>query len=347
MIKILKTLLITGPLFTGVFLWSSLDVAHAKKPILVNCETGKSVQAGVNSAKSGDTVFLIGGTCAGDVTITTDDIILSGNMSGLACDRENPGGDGTIEGTITVKSVRARIEFLTITGPGDGVLITDRATVELDCNDISDNAENGVGVLRSSNAVLRDNTLSGNGTRTASSFPYFDCGLYVRAASSVLSLGNTYQDNQYCGITAFDESTFRSGGPLFSGDVVDPTETDTIVERGCDFDSGDGCYTSEFSRVAIDVFNGGYVDLRNARVGGEMEVNVQSSFRVDGNAEVKGNILVTFNSAVRVRSREQVGHTVTYTGTLSCDADSFNWGGSVQCDEECDGDIAGEGDTCE
>ncbi len=34
--KILKTLLITGPLITGVFLLSSLNVAHAE---MVNCDT--------------------------------------------------------------------------------------------------------------------------------------------------------------------------------------------------------------------------------------------------------------------------------------------------------------------
>jgi len=36
----------------------------------------------------------------------------------------------------------------------------------------------------------------------------------------------------------------------------------------------------------------------------------------------KGNILVDFNSAVRVRSREIVAnHAVTYSGTLSCDTE--------------------------
>ena len=91
--------------------------ALAKPPILVNCATGKTVQAGVNSAKSGDTVFIFGGICAGDVIITTDNITLSGNKMGNACNKADPSAsaDATIDGTITVDGVRATIEFLEIT----------------------------------------------------------------------------------------------------------------------------------------------------------------------------------------------------------------------------------------
>jgi parallel beta-helix repeat protein len=338
MTKILKSLLITGPLFAGVFLWGGLDAAQAAT---VNCDTpNASIQKAVDNA-DGPTTIYVNGICAGDVSIVKDDITLSGNRHGIACDRDSPGGDGTIEGMVTVKSARARIEFLTITGPGDGVLVTDRATVELDCNDISDNAENGVNVLRSSNAILTNNTLRGNGTRTTEPFPYFDCGLGIRAASSALSMGNTYEDNQYCAITAFEESTFRSGGPLFSGESANPAEMDTIVERGCDFDTGNGCDTDEFSRVAIDVFNGGNVDLRNTNVGGEMRANVVSSFRIEGNSVVKGNILLTFGSTARVRNRDQAGQSVAYTGRLRCDANSFTWGGSALCGQTCNGPIPG------
>jgi parallel beta-helix repeat protein len=246
-----------------------------------------------------------------------------------------------------VDGVRAKIEFLTITGSGEGVIIDNRADVRLTCNDISDNEADGVGVLRSSNAVLRDNTLSGNGTRKADPVPFFDCGLFVTQASSVLSLGNTYEDNQYCAISALNQASFRSGDTLPRDEGADPTETDTVVERGCTFGDGTGCFTDEFARVAVEAFNGGLVDLRNTRVGGEMRVYVQSSFRVDGNAVVKGNILVDFNSAVRVRSREIVAnHAVTYFGTLSCDTEpgsdgSFDYFSDVQCGETCSGAIPG------
>ncbi len=48
------------------------STAHAS----VDCSK-KTIQGAVDSAKSGDTIFIFGGTCVGDVTITKDDITLS------------------------------------------------------------------------------------------------------------------------------------------------------------------------------------------------------------------------------------------------------------------------------
>ena len=104
--KFLKTLLITGPLITGVFLWSSLDVAHAAN---VNCnQPNASVQKAVDNA-DGPTTININGTCFEDVSITKDDITLSGRPGMSPCNKADPGGNGTIDGTITVDGVRATI----------------------------------------------------------------------------------------------------------------------------------------------------------------------------------------------------------------------------------------------
>ncbi len=337
---ILKTLLIAG-----VLLWSSLDVAYA---VTVNCNQNPnaSVQDAVDNA-DGPTTIDIKGLCVGDVTLAKDDITLSGRPGGSSCNKANPGGSGTIEGTITVKSVRARIEFLTITGPGGGVEIEDRATVDLTCNDISDNAETGVAVVRSSNAVLRDNTLSGNGTRAVDPFIFNDCGLYVAFASSVHSLGNTYTDNQYCAIEADTQSTFTNGQflPHESGHPADPNERDTIVQRDCDPTTGTGCLTNNGGPVAVEVWNGGLFDVRNADISGEIEALANSSFRVDGDATVQGNIFNDFDSLVRIKDRsDNFGdRLVTYSGTLTCDHDSKAFYSEVQCGQTCSGAIPG---TC-
>ena len=335
---ILKTLLITG-----VLLWSSLDIAYAA---VVNCNQNPnaSIQDAVDKA-DGPTTIKINGICVEDVTIAKDDITLSGNQMNAACDPANPGGSGTIEGTITVTSVRARIEFLTITGPGAGVDIEDRATVDLTCNDISDNEATGVSVVRSSNAVLRDNTLSGNGTRAVDPFVFFDCGLYVAFASSVHSLGNTYADNQYCAIEADTQSTFTNGQflPHEPGHPAVPSERDTIVELGCDLGSGSGCFTTDEGPVAVEVWNGGLFDVRNADIGGKIEALANSSFRVDGDATVRGNIFNDLDSLVRIKDRsDNFGdRLVTYTGTLTCENDSKAFYSEVQCGQTCSGAIPG------
>ncbi len=326
--------------FAGFFAAS----AEAKKPILVNCATGKSVQAGVNSAKPGDTVFIFGGTCAGDVNITTDDITLSGNKMGNACNKADPSAsaDATIDGTITVDGVRARIEHLEITGGGDGVVIVNRATVRLVCNDISDNQGNGVIVVRSSNAVLRDNTVSGNGQRKFNEpFIFFDCGLFAADASSVSSRGNTYENNAYCAIEADRQSSFRNGRFLIRepGHPADPAEKDVITQK------------AGANPVAIEAFNGGLVDLRNADVTGQINVTAVSSFRVDGETHIVGDIEATANAVVRIRNRNvQFGgdRQVTFDGTLNCSSGSQTYFSSVQCGQTCTGIIAGDAapNTC-
>ena len=318
--------------------------AHAKPPIQVNCNTGKTIQAAVNSAKSGDTIF-ISGTCEGDVSITKDDITLSGNKSGLDCDPENPGGDGTIEGTITVDGVRARIEFLTITGSGEGVVIINRADARLTCNDISDNQESGVSVVRTSNAVLRDNTLSRNGQRSFDSpFIFFDVGLFVGGASAVRSDGNTYADNQYAAIESTRQSSFRNGSflPRESGHPPILSENDTIIAKGSDPATPASCITDNNGPIAVEVFNNGHAEFRNADICGFIEISVSSSTRIDdAGGEIIGNVTASGSSFVRIRDRSGFGdgRLTTFDGTLTCTGGSQTFFSSVQCGQMCSGAI--------
>ncbi len=186
--------------------------------------------------------------------------------------------------------------------------------------------------------------LSGNGTRTTDSSIFFDCGLFAVDASSVRSDGNTYADNQYCAIDIERQSSFRNGAflPREPGHPADPNGRDVYTELGCDPDTGAGCFTTDFGPLAIEAFNGGLIDLRNADVNGEIATTVLSSFRVDGDAEVQGNILNQHGSMVRLRDRSSLGdREVTYTGTLTCLDTSQAFFSDVQCGETCSGAIPG------
>ena len=202
--------------------------------VSVDCLTD-TIQAAVDDAVGSTTIFLQG-NCQG-VTITKDDITLSGNEAGADCNKADPSASAaaTIDGTITVDGVRANIEHLVITGNGAGVNVTNRADARLTCNDISNNQNGGVNVTHTSNAVLRDNTLSSNGQRSfASPFIFFDTGLFVGGASSVRSEGNTYKDNQYAAIEADRQSSFRNGSflPRENGHPPIPAEKDVIIQKG-------------------------------------------------------------------------------------------------------------------
>ncbi len=338
-------------LFGGFALATALaSTAHAKPATVVNCDANRNndIQAAVDAASPGDTIFINGNCTDQNVSITKDDITLSGNEADAACNRADPSAsaDATIHGTITVDGVRAKIEHLVITGSGGGVTIINRADVDLTCNDISDNEEEGVGVIRSSNAVLRDNTLSGNGRRETDPSIFFDCGLFAVDASSVRSEGNTYEDNQYCAVEIDRQSSFRNGAflPRQAGPGQPANEKDVFTELGCDPGTGTGCFTTDGGPVALVVFNGGLVDLRNSEVNGEIEVTATSSLRFDADGKIQGNILNTINSIIRIRNREKFlgDRQVTFDGTLICDGSSQAYFSSVQCGETCSGIIGGD-----
>ena len=204
------------------------------KAVNVNCNNA-SIQDAVDNA-DGPTTININGLCVEDVTITKDDITLSGRPGMSSCNKNNPGGNGTIDGTVTFDGVRGRVEFLTITGSGRGLNIGPRALADVVCNDISDNEEMGVVVSDSSHATLRDNTLSDNGQQDLDDpGKFFDCGLLVIDASSVDSFGNTYSGNSYCGIEVDRQSVFKNGTfvPRRPGFAPDPNDKDVIIQRGC------------------------------------------------------------------------------------------------------------------
>lgn len=336
------TMVLAG--FTAALVFAQQGIPSAEaETSTVDCALGESIQAAVDSATGLKTIF-ISGTCFEDVWIGYGDIILSGNQAGVYCDKANPGGTGEINGTVSVDGVWVQIEFLTITGSGSGVDIYNQADVILECNDISSNAETGVYVSRSSNAVLWGNTLSDNGTRATDPTIYDDCGLWVGEASSVTSTGNTYANNQYCAIEVDSQSVFTNGYwlPREPGHPADPNDRDVYIERGCDPSTGTGCFTTDSGPVAIVVWNGGLVNLQNADVSGEIENYVLSSFKVDGDAVVQGNILNQFGSMVRLRDRSIFGdRSVSYTGALTCLDTSQAFFSDVQCGETCSGAIPG------
>lgn len=343
-------------LIAGVVLFSS--AADAKPTASVNCDANRNnnVQAAVDAASPGDTIF-VNGTCTGqNVSITKDDIMLSGNEAGADCDKADPSmsAGATIDGTVTIDGVRANLEFLEITGNGSGVLVTNRANAHLTYNDISNNQESGAVVIRTSNAVLTDNTLSSNGQRSfGSPFIFFDAGLYVLSASNVRSNGNTYKDNQYSAVDVERQSAFRSGSflPREPGHAPIPGETDTIIQKGGDPANAATC-KANIGPIAVETFNSGLVDLRNANVCGIIESAVNSSFRVDdAGGEIIGNVFASNGSYVRISDRSNLGNgrLTTFDGTLTCSGGSGTFGGNVSCGQTCSGGISATGpggDTC-
>ncbi len=123
------TILTMGSLIVALGLTTGIAETNAGTSIdvkEVECDKDETIQKFVDDADK-PTIIFIEGVCVEDVTINKDDVTLSGNEAGDLCDKDNPGGTGTINGTVTVDGVRASIEFLTITGARlgqDGRLLT-------------------------------------------------------------------------------------------------------------------------------------------------------------------------------------------------------------------------------
>ena len=130
--------------------------------VSVDC-AADDLQAVLDSAAQGSTLFL-SGTCVGAFTVATDDITLSGNESGAACNTVDPSlsADATIDGSVTVLGVRAALEHLVVTGPGDGVHVHERAKATLRCNALQNNGDAGLLVSATSHADIADSVVADN-----------------------------------------------------------------------------------------------------------------------------------------------------------------------------------------
>ena len=350
-----KTLMMAASLAVALGLLSGTAEAQKTKSkttstvVEVDCggPSGQTLQDAVDAAAPGTTIF-VSGTCNEALVVTTDDLTISGNSTGLACDKADPSAssEATIYGSITVKGVRARLEFLQVTGPGFGVEITARASTEMECNDISSNDESGAIVDHASYALLVDNTFADNGQRdilAEDPTRYWDCGLYVLRASSVVSNGNTYTGNSYCGLASENQSSFRNGSfiPTRPGFVPDPAEKDVIIQRDCaplDVSGCDARALGAFDRIAIESWEGGLVNLRHAEVTGLIDTSASSLLRVDTKVILVGDISNLLGGNVRIMNRNlDNGRTVSFTGFLLCDSDSSTYFSSVACGETCTG----------
>ena len=163
--------------------------------VSVDC-AADDLQAVLDSAAQGSTLFL-SGTCVGAFTVATDDITLSGNESGAACNTVDPSlsADATIDGSVTVLGVRAALEHLVVTGPGDGVHVHERAKATLRCNALQNNGDAGLLVSATSHADIADSVVANN-----------DIGIDVIGNASAVISNVDVVDNEDGGVSAESSS---------------------------------------------------------------------------------------------------------------------------------------------
>ena len=330
------TILTMGSLIVALGLTTGIAETNAGTSIdvkEVECDDDEGIQKLVDDADK-PTIIFIEGVCVEDVTINKDDVTLSGNESGS---EPGPGGTGTIQGTINIVGAdRVGIEFLTITGSGEGIIVRETASANITSNSITNNTKGGVLVFLASHAGMTDNMVTDNGQPS----PFFDCGLFVGGGSTVFSTGNTYSGNGFCAVEVDRNGYFRNGFFIVRNQGIgpDPADLDVYIQNGCEQGDAPGCGAG--GSVALEVFNGGNMDLRNADATGFIEVSVGSHLRVK-NMTISGNIDASVDSLVRLENRTGTNPPVltNFTGQLTCSGDSQVYFSPVQCSQICAGDV--------
>lgn len=256
----------------------------------VDCSRGQSIGEVLRSAERPLTV-VVRGACMESVVIGRDDVSLVGD-------------GGSITGSVTIAGARrAVLADLSITNPaGDGIVVTDGASVTIRNNQINDSSGYGIVVRNASFANVNDNHMLRNGIVGNTNIDA--SGIGVGHGSTVRALRNEIGENANSGIEVFEGGFYRSEG-------------DTIAMR-----------TSAPGRSAVDVFRRGHAELRGATVSGNVFVNQQSQLQarnITGQVSRFTNGLIDVSGLSFFRLRAGV---VRQASTLACG------GGSNIC--QCD-----------
>lgn len=270
-------------LFASFVGFSAVAVAD-NDSLTVDCSQGQSVAEGLGKkAADRPLTVLVRGSCTEHIVITRDDVALVGD-------------GGSITGSVTVAGAqRVVLAELSITNPaGDGVFVTDNASVTIRQNQINDSSGYGVFVRNASFAHLNDNKLLRNGIVNNTNIDA--SGIGVGHNSTVRALRNEIRDNANTGVEVFEGSLYRS-------------EMDVIEQR-----------TSAPGRSAVDVYRRGHVELRGATVSGNIFVSQQSQFQArnlpDGPSTLSNGI-INVGGLSFFRLREGV---LRSNSTLACGA---------------------------
>jgi hypothetical protein len=145
-------------LFTKVLFTALASIGLFSSPVfaatqMVNCDGGQSVGKALEAAKgSAERLeILISGTCTEAVTIRRNSVTLAGNP------------EATIEGTVTVFSSSAIwLENITLTGPGNGLVLSGNSDARLRWVRITDNEIHGLVMRRKASALVLNSTIEGN-----------------------------------------------------------------------------------------------------------------------------------------------------------------------------------------
>jgi len=154
--KTLAKLGLIGLLVVGLAVTPALAVEK-----VIDCDKGQSIQDALDTMPAAfrDTYTIsFSGTCTESISIRRSNITIDGN--------EGP-TPPTLVGRLTILAPNVRIQFITITGPDQGVVISQGGSAVLSNVNIVNNGAEGLHIRRNGFALVIRSTISGNSSAGA------------------------------------------------------------------------------------------------------------------------------------------------------------------------------------
>ena len=157
-----------------------------------------------------------------------------------------------------------------------------------------------------------DSTISGNGFS----------GISVHRNSTLITHGNTIENNDVFGVLIFDSGMWHQGVP---GVAPVPADRDIIVRKGCIDDDPSPMTCGAASTSAISIHTMGQAKFENLDMTGKIGIGWMSLMSAQ-NSEINGEIFSFKHSGVDLRTG------IIGDGTLNCDLSTGAFSiGTIAC----------------
>lgn len=294
---------------------------------LVDCTAGMTISAALNKGDSRKPVVLtIRGQCNENVSITRDDVTLRGDSQSWGVIN----GTSTTQPTVEILAHRVTVDWLTITGGRDGIMIHGASNAAVLGSTIHHTGADGIRLLGGHARILNNliQYAGGNGIAFQSSHALLSnniirynaaAGVFLQQTSNVNAVGNTISANGSNGL----ELKYNSHGSLYANSITGNGTNVALLRNGIDVHYStvalfEGNNVSNNNGVGVLVY-AGRASLTNSTIAANgfwgLSADQGSSVDITGGTvtgNTRGGIAMRMRSNLQLAGASITTHTTAY-----------------------------------